>query len=134
MSLLLPNAAPSIPRFNGTLIGPDDDGYEATRQVVNQMIDKRPALIAPREALQDAAAALAYARREDLEVAVRAGSHSSPGFATTDGGIVIDLTPLKAIHVDPARRVAWVQPGVLWGELDAATHEHGLALRARRRA
>jgi FAD/FMN-containing dehydrogenase len=92
------------------------------------MIDKRPALIARCESVQDVAAALAYARREDLEVAVRAGSHSSPGFATTDGGIVIDLTPLKAIHVDPARRVAWVQPGVLWGELDAATQEHGLAV------
>ncbi len=128
MSLLLPSAAPSIPRFNGTLIGPDDDGYEAARQVVNKMIDKRPALIARCESVQDVAAALAYARGQDLEVAVRAGSHSSPGFSTTDGGIVIDLTPLKAIHVDPARRIAWVQPGVLWGELDAATQEHGLAV------
>jgi FAD/FMN-containing dehydrogenase len=128
MSLLLPSAAPSIPRFNGTLIGPDDDGYEAARQVVNKMIDKRPALIARCESVQDVAAALAYARSEDLEVAVRAGSHSSPGFSTTDGGLVIDLSPLKAIHVDPARRVAWVQPGVLWGELDAATQEHGLAV------
>jgi len=128
MSLLLPSAAPSIPRFNGTLIGPDDDGYDAARQVVNKMIDKRPALIARCESVQDVAAALAYARGEDLEVAVRAGSHSSPGFSTTDGGIVIDLTPLKAIHVDPARRIAWVQPGVLWGELDAATQEHGLAV------
>jgi len=128
MSLLLPSAAPSIPRFNGTLIGPDDDGYDAARQVVNKMIDKRPALIARCESVQDVAAALAYARSEDLEVAVRAGSHSSPGFSTTDGGIVIDLTPLKAIHVDPARRIAWVQPGVLWGELDAATQEHGLAV------
>jgi FAD/FMN-containing dehydrogenase len=128
MSLLLPSAAPSIPRFNGTLIGPDDDGYDAARQVVNKMIDKRPALIARCESVRDVAAALAYARSEDLEVAVRAGSHSSPGFSTTDGGIVIDLTPLKAIHIDPARRVAWVQPGVLWGELDAATQEHGLAV------
>jgi FAD/FMN-containing dehydrogenase len=128
MSLLLPSAAPSIPRFNGTLIGPDDDGYEAARQVVNGMIDKRPALIARCESVQDVAAALAYARLEDLEVAVRAGSHSSPGFSTSEGGIVIDLSPLKAIHVDPARRVAWVQPGVLWGELDEATQEHGLAV------
>ena len=128
MSLLLPSAAPSIPRFNGTLIGPDDDGYEIARHVHNQMIDKRPALIARCESVQDVAAALAYARREDLEVAVRAGSHSAPGFATTEGGIVIDLSPLKAIHVDPTRRIAWVQPGVLWGELDAATQAHGLAV------
>ena len=62
MSLLLPSAAPSIPRFNGTLIGPDDDGYEAARQVDNKMIDKRPALIARCESVQDVAAALAYAR------------------------------------------------------------------------
>src|SRR3954470_10508678 len=128
MSLLLPSAAPSIPRFNGTLIGPDDNGYETARLVVNTMIDKRPALIARCESVQDVAAALAYARREELEVAVRAGSHSAPGFATTEAGIVIDLSPLKAIHVDPARRIAWVQPGVLWGELDAATQEHGLAV------
>ena len=68
---------------------------------------------------------------------MRAGGHAAPGFGTSDGGIVIDLTPLKAIHVDPARRIAWVQPGVLWGELDAATQEHGLAVtggRGRRRA
>src|SRR4051812_742892 len=128
MSLLLPSSAPSIPRFNGTLIGPDDDGYETARRVHNQMIDKRPALIARCESVQDVAAALAYARREGVDVAVRAGSHSAPGFATTDDGIVIDLSPLKAIHVDPARRVAWVQPGVLWAELDAATQEHGLAV------
>src|SRR3954469_24362914 len=104
MSLLLPSSAPSIPRFHGTLIGPDDDGYETARQVHNQMIDRRPALIARCESVQDVASALAYARREELEVAVRAGSHSAPGFATTEGGIVIDLSPLKAIHVDAARR------------------------------
>src|SRR3954469_15352221 len=124
MSLLLPSAAPSIPRFNGTLIGPDDNGYETARLVVNTMIDKRPALIARCESVQDVAAALTYARREDLEVAVRAGSHSAPGFAPTEGGVVVELSPRKAIHVGPARRIAWVQPGVVWGELDAATQEH----------
>src|SRR3954471_17449737 len=106
MSLLLPSSAPSIPRFDGTLIGPDDDGYETARSVHNQMIDKRPALIARCESVQDVAAALAYACREELEVAVRAGGHAAPGFGTSEGGIVIDLSPLKAIHVDPARRIA----------------------------
>jgi hypothetical protein len=127
MSLLLPSS-PSIHRFTGTLIGPDDDGYDDARRVHNAMIDRRPALIARCESVSDVAAALAYAREHELEVAVRAGGHSAPGFATTDGGLVIDLSPLKAIHVDPARRIAWVQPGVLWGELDAATQEHGLAV------
>jgi hypothetical protein len=128
MSLLLPSSAPAIPRFSGTLIGPDDVGYDEARRVHNQMIDRRPALIARCESVPDIAAALAYARREGMEIAVRAGSHSSPGFATSDGGLVIDLSPLKAIHVDAARQIAWVQPGVLWGELDAATQEHGLAV------
>jgi FAD/FMN-containing dehydrogenase len=126
MSLLLP--APSIHRFTGTLIGPEDDGYEAARRVYNAMIDRRPALIARCESISDVAAALAHARDHGLEIAVRAGGHSSPGFATTDGGLVIDLTPLNAIQVDPVRRIAWVQPGALWSELDAATQEHGLAV------
>ena len=91
------------------------------------MIDRYPALIARCESVADVAAALLHARPR-MEVAVRAGCHSAPGFATTDGGLVIDLSPLKAIHIDPARRIAWVQPGVLWGELDAATQEHGLAV------
>jgi FAD/FMN-containing dehydrogenase len=128
MSLLLPSAAPSIPRFAGTLITPDDMAYETARHVHNRMVDRRPALIAQCHSVPDVAAALAYARANDLEVAVRGGSHSSPGFATTEGGIVIDLSPLKAVHVDAGRRIAWVQPGVLWGELDAATQEHGLAV------
>jgi hypothetical protein len=127
MSLLLPSS-PSIHRFAGTLIGPDDDGYDDARRVYNAMIDRRPALIARCESVSDVAAALAHARAHEMEVAVRAGAHAAPGFATTDGGLVIDLSPLKAIHVDPARRIAWVQPGVLWGELDAATQEHGLAV------
>jgi FAD/FMN-containing dehydrogenase len=128
MSLLLPGSASSIARFAGTLIGPDDEGYDAARRVHNGMIDRRPALIAVCESVPDVAAALAYARREGLEVAVRAGGHAAPGFGTTEGGLLIDLGPLKAIHVDPARRIAWVQPGVLWGELDGATQEHGLAV------
>jgi FAD/FMN-containing dehydrogenase len=128
MALLLPSSVPAIHRFSGKLIGPDDDGYDEARRVYNGMIDRRPAFIARCESVADIAAALAYARTEGLEVAVRAGGHSAPGFATTDGGIVIDLTPLKAIHVDPVRRVAYVQPGVVWGELDTATQEHGLAV------
>ena len=128
MSLLLPSSAPAIHRFGGTLIGPDDDGYDAARRVHNGMIDRRPALIARCESVADISAALAYAQAEELEVAVCAGRHSAPGFATTEGGLVIDVGPLKGIHVDPVRQIAWVQPGVLWGELDAATQEHGLAV------
>jgi hypothetical protein len=127
MSLLLPSS-PAIHRFSGTLIGPDDDGYDSARRVYNGMIDRYPALIARCESVADVSAALIHARQHGLEVAVRGGGHATPGFGTTDGGIVIDLGPLKAIHVDPLRRIAWVQPGVVWGELDAATQEHGLAV------
>ena len=74
MSLLLPSAVPSIPRFTGTLITPDDEAYETARHVHNQMIDRRPALIAQCHSIPDVAAALAYVRVNDLEVAVRAGS------------------------------------------------------------
>jgi hypothetical protein len=127
MSLLLPSS-PAIHRFTGTLIGPDDDGYETARRVYNGMIDRHPALIARCESVADVSAALLHARQHGMEVAVRGGAHAAPGFGTTDGGMVIDLSPLKAIHVDPFRRIAWVQPGVVWGELDAATQEHGLAV------
>jgi FAD binding domain-containing protein/berberine-like enzyme len=127
MSLLLPSS-PAIQRFTGTLIGPGDDGYDSARRVYNGMIDRYPALIARCESVADVSAALIHARQHGLEVAVRGGGHATPGFGTTDGGIVIDLGPLKAIHVDPLRRIAWVQPGVVWGELDAATQQHGLAV------
>jgi hypothetical protein len=127
MSLLLPSS-PAIHRFTGTLIGPDDDGYDEARRVYNGMVDRYPALIARCESIADVSAAVVHARRYGMEIAVRGGAHSAPGFGTSDGGLVIDLGPLKAIQVDPARRIAWVQPGVVWGELDAATQEHGLAV------
>jgi FAD binding domain-containing protein/berberine-like enzyme len=127
MSLLLPSSD-TIRRFAGTVIGPDDDRYDAARRVHNGLIDRRPALIARCGSVPDVAAALAHARAEGLEVAVRAGGHSAAGFGTSDGGLVIDLRELRGIQVDPVRRVAWVQPGVVWSELDAATQEHGLAV------
>jgi hypothetical protein len=127
MSLLLP-PSPAVQRFTGTLIGPDDDGYDEARRVYNGMIDRYPALIARCESVADVSAAVVHARRFGMEIAVRGGSHSAPGFGTSDGGLVIDLGPLKGIQVDPARRIAWVQPGVVWGELDDATQEHGLAV------
>ncbi len=127
MSLLLPSS-PAIHRFSGTLIGPDDEGYDSARRVYNGMIDRYPALIARCESVADVSAALLHARQHGMEVSVRAGGHAAPGFATSEGGLVIDLSPLKAVHVDATRQIAWVQPGVLWGELDAVTQEHGLAV------
>ena len=127
MSLLLPSSAPSIPRFTGTLIGPDDEGYEEARQVHNQMIDRRPALIARPAGADDVARAIAFATQHDLPIAVRGGGHNGAGFGTCDGGVVIDLSLLKDITVDPEARTVRVGGGCTWGEVDRATGEHGLA-------
>jgi FAD/FMN-containing dehydrogenase len=113
--------------FQGELIRPDDPGYEVARRVWNGMIDKRPALIARCTGTADVVAALRFARERELPLAVRGGGHSVAGTAVCDGGVVIDLSPMKGVSVDPESRVARVQAGVLLGELDTATQAFGLA-------
>jgi FAD/FMN-containing dehydrogenase len=113
--------------FAGQLIGPGDAGYEAARRVWNGMVDRRPALIARCAEESDVVAALRCARERALPVAVRGGGHNVAGNAVCDGGIVIDLSGMKAIDVDHVGRTARVQPGVLLGELDRATQAAGLA-------
>jgi FAD/FMN-containing dehydrogenase len=109
------------------LIGSDDPRYDEERSVFNAMIDRRPAVIAKCATAADVRDALEYARTRDLQVAVRAGGHSVAGFSVNDGGIVIDVRPMKSIDVDPARRTVRVGAGVTWAEFDRATQEHGLA-------
>jgi FAD/FMN-containing dehydrogenase len=116
-----------LDRFQGTLIRPDDDGYDEARRLWNAAIDRRPALIARCADADDAAVALAYARESGLPIAVRGGGHNVSGSALVDDGVVIDLSAMKGVEVDPVRRLARVQPGVRWGEVDAATQVHGLA-------
>jgi hypothetical protein len=113
--------------FEGPLIGPDDPGYEQACKVYNAMIDKRPALIAQPAGPQDVARAITFAREHDLPLAVRGGGHNGAGLGTCDGGVVIDLSPLKTIHVDPQARTVRAGGGCTWGEVDAATGQHGLA-------
>jgi FAD/FMN-containing dehydrogenase len=113
--------------FSGEVVLPGDTAYETRRKVWNGLIDKRPGLIASCTSVDDVIAAVQLARGEGLTVAVRGGGHSFPGFSTCDDGLVIDLSPMKQVDVDPERRVARVQGGVSWGELDAATHAYGLA-------
>jgi FAD/FMN-containing dehydrogenase len=115
-------------KFTGELIGPDDPGYDDARQLFNGMIDKRPALIARCANPEDVRIALAHARENDLIVAVRGGGHSTAGHSCCDDGIVIDTGPMKSVDIDVEGRTGRFGAGLNWGELDAATQEHGLAV------
>src|SRR5262245_38952157 len=114
-------------RLRGQLIRPGNDRYEHARRVWNGNIDRRPALIVRCTGVADVIEAVNFARGNDLLVAVRGGAHSAAGHATCDSGIVIDLTPMKGIRVDPASRTAQAQAGLLWGEFDRETPGFGLA-------
>jgi hypothetical protein len=114
--------------FRGQLVGPRDPGYDEHRKIWNGSIDRSPALIARCAGVADVIAALRLARQTGLEIAVRGGGHSFPGLSVCDGGIVIDLGPMKGIRVDPEARTAKVQAGVLLGELDRETQAFGLAV------
>lgn len=113
--------------FRGELIRPDDPRYDAARAVWNGAIDRRPALVARCTGAADVRTAVLFARERDLLVAVRGGGHNVAGTAVCDGGLVIDLSPMKGLWVDPARRVARAQAGLLWGEFDGETQAAGLA-------
>ena len=118
----------SVPTaFRGELIGPSDQNYDEARAVWNGMIDKRPALIARCASTDDVVASVELAREHGLPVAVRGGGHNVAGNAVCDDGLVIDLSLLRAVEVDPSARTARAGPGLGWGELDAATQPHGLA-------
>ena len=112
----------------GTLVQPGDEGYETTRQVYNRMIDKRPALIVRCVDVGDVIAAVDYARTNNLLTAVRGGGHNGGGLGTCDGGIVIDLSAMKGVRVNPAARTVRVEGGCVWGDVDHATHPFGLAV------
>jgi FAD/FMN-containing dehydrogenase len=112
------------------VLRPGDAGYDVARRVWNAMVDRRPALVVRCRTASDVAAAIRLARTEGLEIGVRCGGHSVVGHAVPDGGLMVDLTPMGAVRVDPERQRAWVQGGALLGALDAATQPHGLATTA----
>jgi FAD/FMN-containing dehydrogenase len=113
--------------LRGSLLHPGEDGYDQARKIWNGMFDRKPALIARCAGAADVISAVNFARDNKLQVAVRGGGHSFPGHSTCDGGIVIDLSPMKAIRVDPAARTARAEPGVKWLEFDRETQAFGLA-------
>jgi FAD/FMN-containing dehydrogenase len=113
-------------RFKGQLIGPEDPEYDQARIVWNGMADRRPALIARCTEVDDVVEAIRFGREEDLVIAVRGGGHSIAGHSTCDGGIVIDLSRMREVVVDPVSKRARVQAGAHLSQLDQAAQEHGL--------
>ncbi|WP_254538433.1 FAD-binding oxidoreductase [Halomarina litorea] len=113
--------------LRGTLIQPHDEGYHEARAVWNGTIDRHPAVITKCAGTADVIAAVNFAREHDLEIAVRGGGHNVAGTAVCDDGIVIDLSAMRAVWVDPRTRTARVQGGALWSDVDHETQAHGLA-------
>lgn len=113
--------------LRGELIHPGNANYHEARTIYNGMIDKKPALIARCENVADVIQAVSFAREQRLSVAVRSGGHNGPGLALVDDGLVIDLSPMKGVRVNPQARTARVEPGCTWGDVDHATHAFGLA-------
>ena len=120
-------ATMQIPGFRGDVITPHHDGYDEARAIWNGTVDRRPRLIARCCGTADVAAAVRFARDRDLEIAVRGGGHNVAGTAVCDDGIVIDLSAMRAVLIDPASSTAQVQGGALWGDVDHETQAYGLA-------
>src|SRR3954464_14428144 len=125
MSIAPPDALQTAVR--GTITTPGDPDYDERRALYNAMIDKRPALIARCTDAADVAAAIGHARREGMPLAVRGGGHNGAGLGSVDDGLVIDLSGMRGVLVDPKSRVARVLGGSLLGDVDHATHAFGLA-------
>jgi FAD/FMN-containing dehydrogenase len=113
--------------LRGDVIRPSDEGYDAARALWNAAHDRRPELIVRCAGVADVIASLRFARSQSLEVAVRGGGHSIAGFSGVDGGLVIDLSPMRGIRVDPQAKRAYVQGGSVWRDVDIETQVHGLA-------
>jgi FAD binding domain/Berberine and berberine like len=114
-------------RFRGALLMPGEEGYEEARRIWNGAIDRRPALIARCAGADDVAEAVRFARERELLVSVRGGGHAVAGYAVCDDGLMIDLSLMKAVSVDPQARTARAAGGLIWSEFDKATQPHGLA-------
>ncbi|HKT03829.1 MAG TPA: FAD-binding oxidoreductase [Rugosimonospora sp.] len=111
----------------GAVLRPGDDGYDGARSLWNGRLDRRPMLIVRATSPLDVSAAVTYARRQDIELSVRSTGHNVTGWAVSDGGLTLDLSALRGVRIDPARRLATVEPGVLWGQFDSAAQAVGLA-------
>jgi FAD binding domain/Berberine and berberine like len=117
-----------IDGFKGEQLRPGDAGYDEARAVWNGLFDRRPTLIARCSSTEDVVAAVNHGREHGLEIAVRSGGHSAAGHSTVDDGLLIDLSQMKGINVDPDSQTCVAQPGLTWGEFDGATQAYGLAV------
>ena len=124
-------AEPAVQEFaaslRGSVLRPGETGFDAARKVWNGMIDRSPALIARCAGAADVISAVNLARDRNLLLAVRGGGHSAAGSGISEGGLTIDLSPMKGIRIDPARRTARAEPGLTWAEFDRETQAFGLA-------
>src|SRR5256712_2490155 len=114
-------------QVRGDVITKDDEGYEKARAVYNAMIDKHPSVVVRAANAGDVIAGVNFAREGRLDLAIRAGSHSVPGFGTCDGGVVIDLIRMRGVRVNPEKRTARAEGGATWGDFNSATYPFGLA-------
>ncbi len=114
-------------RVTGRVVQPGDDSYEDARRVYNFMIDRHPRVIVRCAGVTDVVAAVDFARNNELDLAVRGGAHSVPGFGTCDDGVVVDLSGMREVRVDPTARTADAAGGATWGDFNDATYAHGLA-------
>lgn len=115
-------------QVKGAFILPEDDNYDEARKIYNAMIDKRPGAIIKCKNKEDVIKAVNYARKHNIEVSIRSGGHNGAGLALVNDGLVIDLSEMKDIQIDPDQSTAKIQPGNTLSDIDKATHEHGLAL------
>ncbi|MCX2728470.1 FAD-binding oxidoreductase [Thermomicrobium sp. 4228-Ro] len=114
--------------LQGEVRTPGDAGYDEARAVWNGTIDRHPALIVSAQTVEDVQQVVAFAQQHEIRLAVRGGGHNFAGHSTYDGGIVLDLSPMRQLQIDPARCLAVPGPGLCWADLDAATQQHGLAV------
>jgi len=127
MGMSAPTVSDLRERVRGEVITPDDAGYEEARKVYNAMIDKHPSVIVRSANAGDVMAAVDFGRENGVDLAIRGGGHSVPGFGTCEGGVVIDFSRMRGVRVDPANRTARAEGGATWGDFNAATHAFGLA-------
>ena len=114
-------------RARGHVVTAGDEGYDEARAVHNGMFDKHPLAVLRAEQVADVIAGVNFARDNGLDLSIRAGGHSAPGFGTNDGGLVIDLSPMRTVRVDPGNKTARADAGATWGDFNHATHAFGLA-------